>query len=153
MEPKTRIADIGFERVLMPGDKRIVQVQPQALCRVTHLFIERRENIMLDEVNVGNQKQQAVDWSSVSTLFYSLPSSPKTLDRIRALIREVAGKDPPYDWTNFAWDEAADPDVIMGLPVTWDTAKVGNVISLCFTNRGAEPARVTGVMRATVAVY
>lgn len=146
---KPVLVDVGFERILMPAETRQVSFQPQRLFRADHLFIEEQFGVMLLGVKVGNRDQQ---WDPVSTLFYSVPSCPKTLDRIKKLIAKQRGQEPDIEMLQHVWADKADPAAALGLPVHWDSAEVGNVILLLFQNRSADPVRVTVVLRGKTAM-
>jgi hypothetical protein len=148
--PITKISDLGFERILAPGSSGSVSISPQCIFRVERVFIRECFGVTLDEVRIGNQGQADINYP-VSTLFYSVPSNPKTLDRIQRLLSESAMYEPDIASLQFAWDTKTDPDSILGLPVRWDTASVGNLISLFLTNKSSEPVRVFGVLRGTSA--
>jgi len=144
------LVDLGFERILLPGQAGIVSIAPQTLYRTERLFIRECFGVTLDDAKVGNQSQMN-DNHPVSTLFYSVPSNPKTIDRIQKLLAEARKYEPDVSSLAFAWDEKPDPNSALGLPVRWDTAEVGNQISLFFTNKSAEPVRVFGVLRGSAA--
>lgn len=141
-------ANIGFEKFLMPGEKKFAYAAPQNLFRPEYLFIEGRAGVFLLEAKVGTQHQ--IDQGPISTLFYSCPTNKKTLERIRPLIAEANGLAQDNPIMQFAWDETEDPDTVMGLPIDWDIAEVGNQISFLFHNRSSEPVRVTGVLRGSI---
>lgn len=141
--------DVGFERILMPNATRLVSFAPQNLFRVDRMFIERCSGVKLESVKVGNQSQMAFEHGEdgVSTVFYSVPSSPKTIDRMRKLIAEKHGMNPENEELDFAWDEQCDPDAALGLPVKFATAEVGNLITFRFNNKSHDPVRLTVVLR------
>lgn len=146
MEDRKHTVDIGVERILMPATRHLVTIQPQSLFRAERLFIEERFGVTIDNAKVGNQDQH---WYPCSTLFYSVPSNPKTIDKIQAMIREAKGVEPDYSMLDFVWDDEADPESAMGLPVRWDTAEVGNTISMLFSNKSCDPVRIVVVLRGT----
>lgn len=144
------VMDLGFERIIMPGASAVASVAPQVLFRVERLYIHECFGVTLDNVQVGRQSQVNSN-HPVSTLFYSVPSNPKTIDRIRSILAATSQYEPDVESLAFAWDEMADPESAMGLPVQWQTANVGNLISLYFTNKSSEPVRVFGVLRGQAA--
>ena len=144
---RIRILDGGLNAVLEPGRTTIVQLQPQCLFRAERLWISECFGVTLDNVKIGNASQS---WEPVSTLFYSVPSNPKTIDQIRSLIVALKGREPAYS-DLVVWDDKTDPEAVLGLPVKWDTCEIGNMISLFFTNKGTEPVTILGVIRGTAA--
>jgi len=149
---KISITDIGFSVCLMPHERRLVRLQPELTLRVERLYIERCPGVFLGKVKIGNQEQNLGVDSGVSTLFYSVPSSPETLDAIKILLREWDGIVTDEGMLIETAERAAEETKILGLPVSWDTCPIGNTITLKFENVGADPVRVTGVLRARVVV-
>jgi len=143
-----RCVDLGFERIIMPGAGAIATIAPQNHFRTERLYIHECFGVTLDEVKIGNQSQMN-PYHAVSTLFYSVPTNPKTIDRMMKLVREAEKYEPDMSSLQFAWDDKADPEAVLGLPVRWQTAEVGNMIALAFTNKSSEPVRLFGVLRGT----
>lgn len=141
-----RTVDIGLERFVMPRTTLLVSIAPQQLFRTDRLYVEECHGVTLDEVKIGNRSQHD---SPVSTIFYSVPTTPKTIDRMRELIAKSRGVEPDWAALAFAWDDKADENAGLGQPVTWDTAEVGNLISMAFSNKGLDPVRLEIVLRGT----
>ena len=141
-----RTIDLGGDVILLPGEKRTFDLCPQELFRSERLFIEEEFGVTLEEVKIGTR---TVKPDAISTLFYSVPTNPKTIDRIRRLIIEHASREPESNMVRTFYDDAADPESVLGLPVGWGVSEIGNLIRFVFKNNSADPLRVTVVLRGS----
>lgn len=145
--------DIGFSVCLMPGQKRLIRLMPQRMVRVNRLYIEECFGVFLLRVECGKHEVGSAGDFPVSTLFYSVPTSEATVEKMKRLILRLEGKEVDYpDLLEFI-EMKGDPNAVLGLPVTWPIVNIGNTLSLEFENRSHDPVRVTGVLRADAVLY
>jgi hypothetical protein len=144
---RPEIVDMGFSRCLMPGEKRLVRLQPQRRVKVERMFVEQCFGVSLLGVTVGHSPAGSAGDFPVSTLFYSVPTNPTAVAKIGRMIRALEGREVDYpDILEFVELES-DPGAALGLPVSWPTVNIGNSISLEFENKSHDPVRITVVLR------
>lgn len=146
----TRLMDLGFTSELPPSSTHVLPMYAQHVFRGQRLFIEHVRGVTLERVKVGIEDQDSIQ--SASTLFYSVPVSSKTIDRMNRMLETMKGDAPDDTLLRYLWDEKCEPDAVMGLPVHMDAAHVGGEISFCFQNHNEHAVRVTGVLRGLAVI-
>ncbi len=150
---KYTIVDWGFEVILMPrtrGDARFDALSGPT--KVERLFVQECFGVYICEGKVGRDDVGGWAEHPVSTLFYSVPVDAEALEQMQRLMAAVDGAEPRYV-DELVGAARSNPEAMLGLPVDFRTAGPGNVIRITFENRGLDPVRVTGVVRAKVGVY
>ena len=146
---RVQISDMGFSVVVDPGTYDLPLYAPHAF-KGERLYIEEVRGVTLQKVRVGSDDQLAI--LSCSTLFYSVPVSSKTIDRIKRMLDSLKGDAPDDTALKYLWDERCEPDAVLGLPIDMQAAPIGNRMLFVFENHGDKPVRVTGVLRGHAAV-